>query len=325
MQLREDIFSPSIEKVATRNGYGDALMELGSTYPQVVVLSADLAESMRVHEFQHSYPQRFVEVGVAEQNMMGIAAGLALSGKIPFVSSYAVFSPGRNWDQLRVSVCYSKANVKVIGGHAGITVGPDGATHQAMEDLAITRCLPNLVVLCPTDALEAKKATIAAASHHGPVYIRVGREPTPMFTAPDAPFVIGKANVLREGTDVTLIGCGFLVYEALLAAHQLAKEHISATVINCHTIKPIDERAIVYAARRTRAVVTVEEHQIHGGLGSAVSEVLAQNYPLPMKMIGMCDQFGESGKATDLLQKYHFTAPYIVQAAKHALEMATTF
>ena len=310
----------NLQITPTRNGYGAGLMELGNSVPSVVVLTADLAESTRVQDFQKAFPERFFEMGVAEQNMMGVAAGLALSGKIPFVSSYAVFSPGRNWDQLRVSVCYSQANVKIAGSHVGLSVGADGATHQALEDIGMTRSLPNLVVLCPADAHEAKKATIAAARHTGPVYLRFSREATPVFLADSAPFEIGKAHVLRNGSDVTLIGCGPLLYRALLAAEELAKDHITAEVINASTIKPLDEKTILRSVNKTRAVVTIEEHQVMGGLGSAVAETLVQNLPTAMEMVGMPNHFGESGKAEELWQKYGMTVGHIIQAAKKVLE-----
>jgi transketolase len=318
--LQPDLFSPDkMVKAATRNGYGDAVIELAKKNSQIVVLTADLRESMRVEEFAHLFSERFVEVGVAEQNLMGIAAGLALSGKIPFVSSYAVFSPGRSWDQLRVSVCYSKANVKVIGGHTGLSVGPDGATHQALEDIAITRCLPNLVVLSPCDANQARLATLAAAHHTGPVYMRISREAMPTMTKNDAPFQIGKAQVFRSGADVTLLATGPLVYEALVAAEQLAKENIEAEVINIHTIKPIDEEALIHSAAKTKAVVTIEDHQIMGGFGSAVAEVLAQHQPVPQEMIGVKNRFGQSGTATELLEQYSMTHPAIIAAAKKVI------
>jgi transketolase len=306
--------------VPSRNGYGQGLVEAGRRHPEVVVLSADVTDSTRASYFKKEFPDRFIQVGVAEQNMIGIAAGLALSGKIPFVSSYAVFSPGRNWDQLRVSVCYSQANVKIAASHAGISVGPDGATHQALEDIAITRCLPNLVVIAPCDALETQKATVAAAEHQGPVYLRFARQATPLITSPNSSFKIGQAEILRQGKDVTIIGCGPLLHQALLAAEQLAKEKISAEVINNHTIKPLDKKTLLASVKKTKAVVAVEEHQVMGGMGSAVIEMLAQEYcPLRVAMIGMPDSFGESGTAEELLAKYGFTQQNIVKAVKKIL------
>ncbi len=319
MHLKTHYLDDTIQKIATRDGYGQALVELGRKDAGVVVLTADLSESTRSHFFQKEFPERFFEVGVAEQNLMGVAAGLALSGKIVFVSSYAVFSPGRNWDQLRVSVCYSQANVKIAGCHAGITVGPDGATHQALEDIAITRSLPNLVVLCPADAMEARKATLAAAQHNGPVYVRFSREPSPLFLSDDAPFEIGKAVKLREGRDVSIFATGPLVYEALIAAEKLSREHISVEVINNPSIKPLDEKTLLASARKTHAVITVEEHQVAGGFGSAVAEAFVQNYLVPMEMVGMPNRFGESGRAAELLEKYGMTHRHIIAAVKKVL------
>ena len=319
-KLAKKIFRDDIEQVPTRDGYGKALVELGNKNPDVVVLTGDLSESTRTHWFAEKFPKRFYECGVAEQNMMGIAAGLALSGKIPFVSSYATFNPGRNWDQLRVSVCYSKANVKIIGAHAGISVGPDGATHQALEDIAMTRVLPNLTVIVPADSLETYKATIAAAEMKGPVYIRFAREKTPVFTTEQTPFEIGQALVLREGTDVAIIGSGPLVYEALEAAEELSKQGVDCMVVNNHTVKPIDRKTIVAAARKCGAVVTVEEHQVSGGAGSAVIEVLAEEYPVPVQRVGMPDTFGESGEPTELIEKYGMGKDAIIKAVKKVLK-----
>lgn len=304
----------------TRDGFGDALLKLGKSNKNVVVLSADLGESMRTQEFSKQFPERFVEVGVAEQNLIGVAAGLALSGKIPFAASYAVFSPGRSWDQLRVSVCYSKANVKIVGGHTGLTVGEDGATHQALEDIAITRVLPNLTVIVPCDYLEAEKATLAAAVHKGPLYLRLTRAKSPKLTQVNTPFEIGKANIMREGSDVTVIGCGPILAEALSAAEELEKEGISVEVINNHTIKPLDAKMLLHSIEKTQAVVTVEEHQVQGGLGSLIAELTAQERPVPIEMVGMKDQFGESGKPEELLEKYHLTAQWIVKAVRAVLK-----
>ena len=290
--------------IPTRNGYGDALLELGKTNPKVVVLTGDLAESTRVDKFGQQFPDRFFECGVAEQNMMGVAAGLAIEGKIPFVSSYAVFSPGRNWDQLRVNVCYNNTNVKIAGAHTGVSVGPDGATHQALEDIAITRVLPNLVVIAPLDAEETRKATIAAADYSGPVYFRFAREKTPVITTTKSPFIIGKANTLKTGKDITIIGAGPVLLNGLYAALELEKKGISVEVINLHTIKPLDKETILNSAQKTKKIITIEEHQINGGLGSAVAEYLAETYPVPVKRLGMPDTFGESGQPEELIQKY---------------------
>jgi len=310
-----NIVFPSLETKGCRDGFGEALVELGEVNPKIIALTADLSESTRVELFVKKFPERFIEVGVAEQNLMGLSAGLALSGKIPFISSYATFSPGRNWDQFRVSICYSNVNVKVIGAHAGISVGPDGATHQALEDLAMTRVLPNLVVMSPCDYEEAKKMVKAAAAHSGPVYIRFGREKTPVFTTAETPFEIGKANVLRQGNSVTIFATGSLVYKALEVAEQL-KDSIDCEVVNVHTLKPLDTACVMISARKTGAVVTVEEHQKTGGLFGAISECLAQNYPVPIESVGMPDMFGESGKPDELLTKYGMSVDAIRTAVQ---------
>ncbi len=306
---------------ATRDGFGDALLELGEIDPRVVVLTADLADSTRVLPFAKQFPKRFFEIGIAEQNMMGVAAGLALSGEVPFVASFGVFNPGRNWDQLRVSVCFSQANVKIAGAHTGVSIGPDGATHQALEDLAITRVLPNLTVVVPCDYWETKKATLAGAAMTGPYYLRFGREKVPMLTSEDAPFVIGQAYVMRPGTDVTIIGCGSLLGEALEAAELLAQEHISVEVINSHTIKPLDTATLFSSLRKTGAAVTIEEHQRSGGLGSAVAESLMEHDVfVPLHRLGMPDTFGQSGQPAELLEYYGMTRSHIIAAIKQVLE-----
>ncbi len=308
------ILDTDLKLAAIRDGFGHGLLKLGAVNEQVVVLTADVAESTRVLEFAKRFPKRFFECGVAEQNMMGIAAGLALSGKIPFVCSYAVFSPGRSWDQLRVSVCYSRANVKIAGHHTGITVGADGASHQALEDIAITRVLPNLVVVVPADALEAEKAVIAAANINGPVYLRLTREKTPLFTKAIARFKIGQAEVLKAGADCVIVACGPLVYQSLQAAYELEKEGVSVMVVNNHTIKPLDEKTLITAAAHTGCVVTVEEHQLAGGAGSAVAELLV------MEFVGIPDTFGESGQPSALLAKYGLTVDHIKQKVKRAIK-----
>ena len=318
-KLNSKIGSEDIEQKATRDGFGEALLSLGETDPRVVALTGDLKESTRIEAFANKYPDRFIECGVAEQNMMGVAAGLALAGKIPYAASYATFSPGRNWDQLRVSVCYSQANVKVIGAHTGVSVGPDGATHQALEDIAITRVLPHLTVIQPIDSLEAYKATVAMNYLVGPAYLRLTREKTPIITSQDTRFEIGKAEILKEGKDVTLIGAGPVLYNGIKAAIELEKENIHVLVINSHTIKPLDEETILWAAKLTKAVVTLEEHQIAGGLGSSISEYLSQNYPVPMEMIGMPNSFGQSGPPERLIEHYGMGVGAIKQAIKKAL------
>jgi transketolase len=308
--------------VATRDGYGRALVDLGKKNDDVIVLCCDLSESTRSHWFAEEFPDRFVQKGIPEQNMAGVAAGMALEGKRVFCSSYAVFNPGRNWDQVRVSVCYNNANVVIVGAHAGISVGPDGATHQALEDIASVRALPNLTILAPADYHETYKATMAINEIDGPVYLRFGRNKTPVFTSKRGSFKVGKADVLRKGTDVTIIACGPLVYQALLAAEKLSqgKKPISVEVINSHTIKPLDVKTIVQSAKKTRAVVSVEEHQVLGGLGGAVAEALAQNMPTPMEFVGMPNSFGESGEPDELLHKYGMTAEHIIKAIKKVIK-----
>lgn len=310
-----------VEMVPARNGFGEGLVEAGRANKNVLALCADLTESVRIEAFAKEMPAQYLEIGVAEQNMMGIAAGLALSGKIPFVASYAVFNPGRNWDQLRVSVAYSRANVKVIGAHAGISVGPDGATHQALEDVAITRAIPDLVVIVPTDAVEAKKAILAAVAYEGPVYIRFGRDKVPTVTVPETPFVIGQANVFREGSDVTIVADGALVYEALVAAEALAKKKISAEVIAMPTVKPLDIKTLTASLKKTGAVVTAEEAQITGGLGGAVAEMAGEHCPVPLRRVGVQDTFGESGTPAELMDKYGLRSVNIIEAVTAVLKM----
>lgn len=320
LHLNQQLFDPKVEKVPTRNGYGDGVLELAAVNEEIVVLTGDLAESTRALGFAKKYPNRFFECGVAEQNMMGIAAGLALAGKIPFVSSYATFSPGRNWDQLRVSICYSGANVKIAGAHTGVSVGPDGATHQALEDIAITRVLPNLVVLVPCDAEETRKCTHAAAAYSGPVYFRFAREKTPVITTQDTPFTIGKNDVMIEGSDVTIAGCGPVLHEALLAARELEKQGIHAEVINCHTIKPFDVETLQKSIKKTGCCVTIEEHQVTGGLAGAVAETLGRYCPAPLETLGMQNTFGESGEPDELLTKYGMRAKDIIKAAQTVIQ-----
>lgn len=317
--VNPQIFSKNVEAVPTRNGYGDGIVEAGERSKNIVVLCADLTESTRCLAFSKKFPERFVELGVSEQNMAGVAAGLAAVGKIPFMASYAVFSPGRNWDQIRVSIAYSDLNVKIMGAHAGISVGPDGATHQALEDMAIMRVLPNMVVLAPCDVHETRRAVLAAAKHKGPVYIRFTREKTPVITKPTAPFSIGRAYILREGSDVTIIACGPLVYEALVAAEHMAQHGVEAEVINCPSIKPLDKITILKSVRKTRRVVTVEEHQTTGGLFGAVTEFLAQTFPVRVLPVGMPDTFGESGEPDQLLNKYGMKAEHIVERVQELL------
>ncbi len=321
MELSKNLYQKEkLEQKPTRDGYGKGLVELGKKNENVVVLGADLTGSTRCNWFRDEFPERFIQVGIAEQNMIGIAAGLALVGKIPFASTYSVFCPGRNWDQIRISVAYNKVNVKLTGAHAGISVGPDGATHQGLEDIAITRCLPNMTVLAPCDMIETKKATIAAGKMNGPVYLRFAREATPIFTTEKTSFQIGKAEIFREGKDVTVIACGPTVYEALLAAHSLEKDGISVEVVNNHTVKPIDEKTIVEAAKKTGAVVTAEDHQVMGGMGSAIVEVLSKKQPVPVEMIGVQDRFGESGQPEELMKEFGLVAKNIKEAVKKVIK-----
>ncbi len=309
----------NLVQLPTRDGFGKAVVDLAARDDRIVGLTGDLCESTRMDGFKSAYPERFVEVGVAEQNMMGLAAGLALAGKLPFVTSYATFNPGRNWDQLRVSVCYSNANVKVVGCHSGLSVGPDGATHQALEDIAITRVLPNMIVLAPTDCHEAYQATLAMAEHVGPAYMRLTREKTPLFTRLTHPFTIGLAYTVRGGGDVTIVACGPLAYEAFQAAVILKHHHIAAEVIFSPSVKPLDKDTILSSVAKTRAVVTVEEHQITGGLGGAVSEMLVEYDPVPLERVGMADSFGESGDPPALLKKYGLDRAAIVAAARRVV------
>jgi len=304
----------------TRDGYGEGLVLAGKADPNVVVLCADLTESTRSLAFKKEFPERFIQMGVSEQALVAIGVGLALDGKVPFTSSYAVFSPGRSWDQVRTNVCLNNVNVKIAGAHAGVSVGPDGATHQALEDIAITRVLPNMTVIYPCDAIEARKATVAAAELVGPVYLRYAREKTPIMTTDATPFAIGKAIVMREGTDCAIIACGPLLYNALVAAEELAKTGINCRVVNNHTIKPLDEKAIVAAAADCGAVVTVEEHQIAGGMGSAIAELLVQKKPVPIEFVGMRDSFGQSGEPNELIAYYGMDAKGIVKAVKKVLK-----
>lgn len=303
----------------SRNGFGQGLLEAGKKNKNIVALCADLTGSVKVDKFANKFPNRFFEVGICEQNMMGMAAGMAHGGKIPLVASYAAFNPGRNWDQLRVSVCYSNNNVKILGGHAGLTTGPDGATHQALEDIAITRVLPNLDVIVPCDEIEAKKATLAMFQNTRPTYLRVSREKSLNITNEKSKFEIGKANILDNGNDVTIIACGIAVQFAIEAKEILLADNINATVMNLHTISPIDINAIVKYAKLTGAIVTAEEHQINGGMGSAVSEVLARKFPTPQEFVGVQNTFGESGDGYELLKKYGVSTQAIIKAVKKVI------
>lgn len=316
-----DVSKPAkLEQVAIRDGYGHGVVIAGEKDERVVVLCADLTESTRSHWFAEKFPHRFIQVGVAEQNLAVIGSGMAAAGKIPFISSYATFSPGRNNEQIRTNIALNNMPVKIVGAHAGISVGPDGATHQALEDIALMRVLPRMVVVVPCDAVEAQKATVAIASNGQPSYIRLGREKTPVITTADTPFEIGKAVTLREGTDVAIIACGTLVYEALRAADDLKEKGISVMVINNHSIKPMDRDAIVAAAKLCGAIVTAEEHQIVGGMGSAVAEVIATELPVPVEFVGVTDRFGESGSPAELMAAFGLTSDTIVSAALRVIQ-----
>ena len=308
-----------VEMKKTREGFGRALVDLGARDPRIVVLVGDLTESTMVNFFAERFPDRFIEVGVAEQNMTGVAAGLAAMGKIPFFATYGAFASCRAADQLRVTVAYTNLNVKIGGAHGGISVGPDGATHQAMEEISIIRAIPNLSMVVPCDYWETYKATIAAAKHVGPVYLRFGREDVPVVTAEDTPFTFGRGEVFAEGRDLTLIACGVMVYEALRARELLAEGGISARVVDLHTVKPIDRELIERCARETGAIVTAEEHQVHGGLGGAVAEVVVRTHPVPMEFVAVMDRFGQSGKPAELMDAFGLRAKNIVEAAAHVL------
>ena len=308
-----------MSSIATRDAYGKALVKLGQINEQVVVLDADLSKSTKTNDFYKAYPDRFFNMGIAEQNLIGAACGLATAGKIPFASSFAMFATGRAFEIIRNSVAYPKLNVKVCATHAGITVGEDGASHESIEDIAIMRSVPNMTVLVPADGVEAEQMILEAARVYGPMYVRLGRSAVPTIFDENYKFEIGKGVVVREGNDATIIACGIMVYEAIKASEQLALEGINARVINMSTIKPIDKELIINAARETKAIVTAEEHSIIGGLGSAVSEVVSEECPVVVKKIGVKDTFGESGTPAELLKKYGLTAEDIVNTVKEAI------
>ena len=316
-KLSDKIFSTQIEKAPTRDGFGKGAVEAGKADTRIVVLCADLSESTRAEWFEKEFPDRFIEAGIAEQNMAGLGAGFAAAGKVPFIASYAAFNPGRNYEQIRTTIALNEANVKVCGMHAGVSVGPDGATHQMLEDIGLMRMLPNMLVIAPGDAEEARKAVIAAAAHEGPIYLRFGRSPTPVFTTAETPFSIGKALRLSESEkpQIALFSTGSLSYEALEAAKRLEEKGVGTLVLHMPTVKPLDEEAILAAAGKVRAVVTVEEHQANGGFGSAVAEFLAEHRPLPQYRIGVRDQFGQSGGPDELIRRYELDADAISRAA----------
>ena len=331
-KLNPKLFDKDIEQVPIRKGYGEGLLLAGELDKNVVALCADLTESTQTHHFAKKFPERFIEIGVAEQNLAATASGMAAMGKIPFITSYAMFSPGRNWEQIRTTVCYNDRPVKIVGSHAGISVGPDGGTHQAIEDIAIMRVIPRMIVLSPCDSIEAKKATMAAAKTGTPVYIRLGREKTPVITTEKTPFEIGKAQIFfdpggstistagKKSDDAAIIATGSLLYKALQVAKNFEKEGINVKVINLATIKPLDESTILKVAKETKAIVTVEEHQVRGGMGSAVAEFLAENYPVPIEFVGVHDDFGQSGTPDELIEHYGMGEKAIKAAVEKVLK-----
>jgi len=307
-------------KKDTRSGFGEGLHELGKLNKNVVALCADLTGSLKMNAFEKDFPERFFQVGIAEANMMGMAAGMTIGGKIPFTGTFANFSTGRVYDQIRQSIAYSQKNVKICASHAGLTLGEDGATHQILEDIGMMKMLPNMTVIVPCDFNQTKQATIAIADHDGPVYLRFGRPSVPIFTPEDKGFKIGKADIILEGADVSIIACGHLVWKAIEAAQELAKEGIDAEVINMHTIKPLDEAAILATAKKTGCVVTAEEHMLNGGLGDSVAQVLARHLPTPQEYVGVHDSFGESGTPDELMAKYGIDTKNVVDAVKRVME-----
>jgi len=311
-----------IDKEATRTGFGEGLVRAGEKFENVVGLCADLTESTKMHLFRNKFPERFIEIGVAEQNLATVASGMAASGKIPFIASYAMFSPGRNWEQIRTTICYNDVPVKIVGAHAGISVGPDGGTHQAIEDIAITRVIPRMEVVVPVDAIEAKKATFEMARSEKPGYIRLAREKSAIVTTEITPFKIGKAYLLHESEkpQAAIVGCGPLLYTAIKAVEELKKEGIDILILNNHTVKPIDEEALVDMAVRCGAIVTLEEHQVAGGMGSAVAEVLARRQPVPMEFLGVQDQFGQSGAPAELVEHYSMGVKDIIKSVKEVIK-----
>ncbi len=319
--LHKKLFREDNPQAPTRDGFGEGLVLAAEEDDRIVVLCADLTESTRVDAFKKKFPERFIQLGVSEQSLAAIAGGLALAGKVPVIASYAAFSPGRNWEQIRTTACLQELPVKIIGAHAGVSVGPDGGTHQMTEDIALMRVLPGMTVLSPCDAEEAKKLTVFGLQLPGPTYLRLAREATPTITTPHTPCSLGSAELFCDGKDVALIATGPVLYEALLAARDLHERGISCRVINMHTIKPLDEHSILEAARICKAIVTIEEAQSVGGLGGAVAEVLGKFLPTPLERIGLEDVFGQSGTPHELLVHYKLTAPFIVQGAQRVLKL----
>jgi transketolase len=325
IELNSKIFTEKIEQISPRDGFGEGLVVVGEIDERIVALCADVTESLRMHLFRDRFPERFIELGIAEQNMAGVASGLAAMGKIPVIGSYAIFSPGRNWEQIRTTICYNQQKVILVGSHAGLNVGPDGGSHQALEDIALMRVLPNMAVICPADALEARKAILSAVEYPNSVYIRLPREKSSVFTTEKTSWKIGKSQSLwipKKGepfSGITIFACGYLVYKALEVAHELEKEGISIAVINNSSIKPLDEEIILKWAKKSKAIITLEEHQVAGGMGSAIAEFLSENYPLPIKFIGIKDEFGQSGQAEELIEKYGLSKEAIKQTVKELL------
>jgi transketolase len=321
MHLNPKLYDADVETSPNRKGFGQGLLKAGEIDDRVVALCADLTESTQINLFAEKFPERYIEIGVAEQNLVTVGSGLAAQGKVPFVSSYAAFSPGRNWEQIRTTICLNDRPVKIIGAHAGLYTGKDGATHQMLEDIALMRALPNMVVLAPCDAVEAEKMTLAMARDTRPNYMRLAREAIPTITTQDTPFEIGKAYIFVPGSDVTIVATGTMTYVALRAAEELHKHSdIQAEVIHCPTIKPLDAVTILQSAKKTGRVITVEEHQINGGLGSAVAELLSEQHPVPLRRIGVQDKFGQSGNPEELLQHYGLTPKHITAAAHELVE-----
>ncbi|HEV7178877.1 MAG TPA: transketolase C-terminal domain-containing protein [Candidatus Baltobacteraceae bacterium] len=319
MHLVEYRNGADIKQLPTRNGFGEGLIEAGTRNANVLAICADLAESTRMEGFKKAHPAQYLEIGVAEQMLVAMAGGLASTGKVPWIASYAMFNPGRSWEQVRTIMALNETNVKIAGAHAGVSVGPDGATHQAIEDIAIMRVIPHMMVVVPCDAVQTKKATLALSETFGPAYLRFARDKSAIVTTEETPFEIGKAQTFRDGGDVAIVACGILVYNALVAADELAREDgIECRVVNNHTVKPMDEPAIVAAARDCGTVVTVEEHQVHAGMGSRVAEILAQQYPVPIEFIGVHDQFGQSGDPVELIEYYGMGTKAIKEAVRRA-------
>jgi transketolase len=321
MTLNPKLFDDDVEQVAIRTGFGEGLVRAGESDSRVVVLCGDLTESAQALPFKKKFPGRFVELGVAEQNMASVASGMAAMGKIPFITSYAMFSPGRNWEQIRTTIAYNNRPVKIAGSHAGVSVGPDGGTHQAIEDIAIMRVVPRIIVICPCDAIEARKATVAAVTTGTPVYLRLARNKSPVITTDDTPFAIGRAQIVwrSDAPRVGLVACGALLHKALLAARTLHEAGVQVEVVNLSTVKPIDSEAIVALAKKAKRIVTIEEHQIYGGMGSAVAECLAKSHPVPMRFVGVDDRFGQSGTPEELIEHYGMGRDAIVNAARDVM------